>query len=102
MQKLIPVEDAKTLMNQARDWGVWRWLMEKGRVRSAADRANDALGELEEKVKAAWGGDLKKAYRELEAQAALNGNAKAKRQSEKAEEEVKNVSPELKLAVQKV
>ena len=26
MQKLIPVEEAKALMNEAIDWSVWRWL----------------------------------------------------------------------------
>jgi hypothetical protein len=34
MQKLTPVEDAKTLFNEARDWSMWRWLIEKKRARS--------------------------------------------------------------------
>jgi hypothetical protein len=102
MQKLIPVEEAKVLMNVAKDWGVWRWLMEKKRVRAAADRAVEALGNLEKKVKAHWGDDLKKAYRELEAQASLERNPRAKAQYQKAKEEAKNVDPQIKVAVRRV
>ena len=43
MRKLIPVEEAKALMNEAKDWGVWRWLTEKRRVRAAANAAVEAL-----------------------------------------------------------
>src|SRR6478672_11414747 len=66
MRKLVEVEEAKTLMNEARDWGVWRWLTEKRKVRAAADRAVDALNQLDAQVKASWSEDLVKAYRELE------------------------------------
>ena len=66
MRKLVEVEEAKTLMNEAKDWGVWRWLTEKRKVRTAADRAVDALNELDRQVKASWREDLVKAYRELE------------------------------------
>jgi hypothetical protein len=102
MQKLIPVEEAKVLMNEAKDWGVWRWLREKKRVREAADKAVDALGDLEKKVKASWSDDLKKAYRELEAQTAFNSNPRAKRQYEKAREEARSVDCKIKLAVRLV
>lgn len=61
MKKLARVEEAKALMSEARDWSVWRWLIEKRRVREAADRATEALGELEEKVKAGWSEELRKA-----------------------------------------
>lgn len=60
MRKLVPVEEAKALMNEALDWSVWRWLMEKRRVRETADRATEALGECERKVKAAWSEELRK------------------------------------------
>lgn len=102
MQKLAAVEEAKMLMNEAKDWGVWHWLMEKPRVRAAADQATEALGELEKEVKAGWDDDLKKAYRELEAQASVNGNARARRQYEKAKEEAIHVDPQIKLAVERV
>ncbi len=67
MRKLTEVEDAKALMTTAQDWGVWRWLLEKRRVRAAADAAWTALGEAAEKVKAAWSDDLRHAYEQLEA-----------------------------------
>ena len=102
MQKLVAVEEAKTLMNQAKDWSVWRWLMEKSKVRKAADTAVEALADLEKKVKAGWDDDLKKAYRELEAQANLETDTKAKRQYEKAKKEANGIDPKIKLAVRRV
>ena len=102
MHKLTEVEEAKTLMNEAKDWGVWHWLMEKRRVRAAADQANASLGELEKQVKAGWDDDLKKAYREAQALASVNGNAKGRRQYEKAKEEASHVDPEVKLAAERV
>lgn len=102
MQKLAEVEEAKALMNEAKDWGVWKWLWEKGRVRATADRAVDALEEAEERVKASWNAEQKKAYRELETLASLNGNGKGKRQYEKAKEEAKNIDPETKHEVERV
>jgi hypothetical protein len=54
MHKLVPVEDAKTLFNEAKDWSVWRWLTEKKHARTTADAAWEALETCEEKVKAAW------------------------------------------------
>ena len=71
-------------------------------MRTTSDRAVDALADLEKKVKASWNDDLKKAYRELEAQASLDSNPRSKRQREKAKQEGKNVDPEIKRAVQRV
>ena len=102
MQKLIPVEEARALMNEAKDWSVWRWLTERRRVREAADRATAALNEAERKVKASWSDDLKKAYREAELEASVNGNPRVKRQYEKAKEEAQGVDPEIKVAARKV
>ena len=102
MQKLIPVEEAKELMNVAKDWGVWRWLTEKKRVRAAADRADEALDTLREKVHAGWNDDLKKAYRELEALTTFEEDPKTKRQYDKAREEAKNVDPQIRLVAQRV
>jgi hypothetical protein len=62
MHKLAPVEDAKTLFNEARDWSVWRWLIEKKRARSTADAAWEALEACEEKVKAGWSEEWREAY----------------------------------------
>jgi hypothetical protein len=63
MRKLAAVEEAKSLFNEAKEWGVWRWLTEKKKARSAADAAWAALEEYEKEVKHAWNDDLKKAYR---------------------------------------
>lgn len=102
MRKLAAVEEAKELFNEAKDWGVWRWLLEKRRVRAAADVANGTLDEAEASVRAGWSEDLKRAYRELEIEASVNGNRRARRQLEKAKEEAKDVSPEIKLVAAQV
>ena len=102
MQKLVEVEEATELMNAAKEWSVWRWLMEKGRVRATADRAVEALNEQEKKVKAAWDDDHRKAYRELEAEAALEINPRAKRQLEKAKHEAAGIDAKIKLTVRRV
>lgn len=62
MRKLPQVEEAKTVMREAMEWSVVRWLKEKRRVRQLADRANDALDELDREVKARWPEELKAAY----------------------------------------
>jgi hypothetical protein len=102
MHKLEPVEEAKTLFEEAKGWGLWGWLTEKRRVRQAADLAWEALDECEGKVKASWSDDIQKAYRESEAQAAANADGRAKRSYEKAREEAKDVDPEIKTAVQRL
>lgn len=102
MQKLIAVEEARRLMNEGKEWSIWRWLFEKKKVRAIADAGTAALDEAEKKVKAAWSGDLKKAYRELDAQAAALHNPRTRRQYEKVKEDAKDVNPALKLAVQRV
>ena len=102
MQKLKAVEEAKTLFEEAKDWGVWRWLTEKRRARETADAAWAALDECEKKVRASWSEELKKADRELAAAAAADGNGRAKRSYEKAKEEAKDVDPALKAAMQRL
>ena len=103
MQKIILVEEAKALLQEGTSWGVWRWLTEKRRVREAADRGTAALDDLENKVKSSWSDDLKKAYSELVAEAALEeGGGTAKRRYEKARKEAENVDPKVKLAVARV
>ena len=102
MQKLIEVEEATALMEEAKEWSVWRWLLHKPRVRASADRAVDALGEEEKRVKAFWSDDLKKAYRELEAQQAFEKSPRSKQRYQRAKEEAKDVAFQIKQAVQKV
>ena len=96
MRKLEAVEAAKALLNEAKEWSTWRWLMEKKRVRTAADLAWEALEEVEKGVKASWSDDLRKAYRELQAAANCNGKPATTQLYEKARQEAKDVDPELK------
>jgi len=49
-------------MTQGMEWGVWKWITEKKRVRVVADQATDALNAAEMKVKEAWPEELKLAY----------------------------------------
>lgn len=65
MRKLTAVENARAIMTEGTRWGVWKWTMEKKRVRETADEARAALDELEKKVKATWSDDLKQAYNQL-------------------------------------
>jgi hypothetical protein len=102
MQKLPPVEEAKALFAEAKEWGVWRWLTEKRRARETADAAWAALDEYEKKMKESWSDDIRKAYRELEALSAANADGRAKRSYEKAREEASDIDDDTKAAVRKV
>lgn len=62
MRKLPEVEEARAIMTQGMDWGVWKWLTEKKHVRKLADIATDALNAAEAKVKEGWPEELKQAY----------------------------------------
>src|SRR5215468_230755 len=99
MEKLIPVEEAKALFTEAQDWSLWRWLKDKKKARAAGNAATEAFDTLDKKIKDSWAEDLKKAYRELEAEAAADGNAKSRRQYEKAKEEARDIDAKIKLAV---
>lgn len=88
MKKLPAVEDARAVMTQGTEWGVWKWLTEKKRVRTIADQARATLDDVEMKVKLTWSDDLKVAYNQLVAQ---NGDAKqARRQSHDKKKETAN------------
>jgi hypothetical protein len=62
MRKLPEVEEARSIMKLGMEWGVWKWLTEKKRVRRIADRATEALDDAEMKVKQGWSEELKQAY----------------------------------------
>jgi SOS response regulatory protein OraA/RecX len=68
MKKLEAVEEARAIMTLGMDWGVFKWLMEKPKVRKIADRATEALNNAEDKVKATWSDELKLAYNYLATQ----------------------------------
>jgi hypothetical protein len=67
MHKIPEVEFAIALMTEAHGWSLWRWLLDKGKVRKAANEANAALKAAEEKVIAGWNEDMKKVYSDLSA-----------------------------------
>ncbi len=102
MHKIPEVENAWAIMNEASDWGVWRWLTEKKRVREAADRATAALAEANRKVKQAWSEELKKAYAESEAEAAAESDPKMRRRYQKAKEDARDVDAKVKAAAKRV
>jgi len=62
VRKLSAVENARNIMTQGTEWGVWKWLTEKKRVREAADQARAALDALEKEIKSTWSEELKLAY----------------------------------------
>lgn len=64
MGKLAEVEEAKTVMTEAIEWSVIRWLREKKRVRKIADRANAFLDRRLDETRARWDKQLLAAYRE--------------------------------------
>jgi len=102
VKRLAPVEEAKALLTEAADWSVWRWLTEKRRVRETADIGTATLDQFDEEVKAAWGDDLRKAYREVEAQAAFDADPTNKRRYEKARDEARDIDPKIKAAAKRV
>jgi hypothetical protein len=82
MKKIAEVEQAKTIMVEAQEWGIWRWLTEKRKVRLAADSCNDALARTEKRVLESWPDEMRAAYDEL---AAENGSAKKRHKKIDAE-----------------
>ena len=72
MKKLEAVETSRAIMTQGMEWGVFKWLLEKPKVRKIADKATAALNDCEDKVKATWSDDLKRAYNYIATQ---NGEA---------------------------
>jgi hypothetical protein len=62
MRKLDAVEEARAIMTQGLERGVFKWLLEKRKARIIADKATAALNDAEDKVKATWSDELKRAY----------------------------------------
>lgn len=81
MKKLSAVEDARAIMKEGMEWGVWKWLTEKKRVRTIADQARAALDEQEMRVKQTWPDEYKLAYNDLVAE---NGSSKRPRKGAKS------------------
>jgi len=99
MRKLTEVEEAKTLMTEAINWSVMKWMTEKKRVRRVADQANAALDELDRSVKERWSHEKKTAYDELTRE---NGeNSKSRRPAVASSKSV-SPSPEIRQFVRQV
>ncbi len=98
MKKLPAVEEARAIMTEGMEWGVWKWLMEKKRVREIADHARTALDELEIQVKLKWPDEYKLAYNELVGE---NNNTKQRRKTAKhhAAEKTGKSDPKIVAAV---
>lgn len=76
MRKLEAVEESRAIMTQGMEWGIFKWLLEKPKVRKVADRATEALNDAEDKVKATWSDELKLAYNFLATQDGENDKGK--------------------------
>ncbi len=83
-------------MTEGMDWSVWRWLLEKNRVREIADRATAALERANKKVKATWSNELKTAYDELVSQDLTH------RREKSLAKEGPTIAPEIKLWAKQV
>ena len=101
MRKLPAVETARAIMTEGMDWGVWKWLMEKKRVRAIADEARAALDDLEMKVKETWPNEYKIAYNQLvaEDESPKRGRKQAK---DKKKDDPQNLDPKVLAAVKRV
>lgn len=101
MKKLAAVEDARAIMTEGMEWGVWKWLLEKKRVREIADRARAALDDLEMEVKLTWSDDLKIAYNQLVAE---EGDTRAARPQAKSGKSVRSndMDPKSLAAVKRI
>ncbi len=89
MRKLPAVENARAIMAEGMEWGAFRWMTEKKRVRTKADEARAALDELEKKVKSTWRDDLKTAYNHLLSE---NGSGKRTRKNGAAGKKAKSAN----------
>jgi hypothetical protein len=99
MRKLEAVEEARAIMTRGLEWGVFKWLMEKRKVRIIADKATAALNDAEDKVKAIWSDELKRAYNYL---ATHNGDASNGKHRAKSKAAAKPSDPELLAIAQRV
>ena len=98
MKKLEAVEESRAIMTAGKEWGVFKWLMEKRKVRIIADKATAALNEAEDSVKATWSDELKRAYNYLATQ---DGDAGKGKKGAKAKEDAK-FDPEILAIAKKV
>ena len=90
MKKIPEFEEAKAIMTAAQEWGIWRWLTEKRKVRLAADTCNEALARAEKRVIESWPEEMRAAYDDMVAE---QGGKKRKG---------KKIDPEVMATVRKI
>jgi hypothetical protein len=96
MRKLPEVQQAKELMNDAINWSVFTWMLEKSRVRETADQANAALDRLERATKARWSDEVKAEYKKL------SGKTGAAQGQQKEQQQSQTSDHQLRLLIEKV
>lgn len=94
MKKIPAVEEARDIMKQGMEWGVWKWLTEKKRARGLADKARAALDDLEMKTKLQWSDEYKIAYNNLVKE---NGATKRTRKGAKTDKVQATEKPDPKV-----
>ena len=99
MRKLPAVEEARVVMRQGMEWGMFRWLAEKRRVRQIADRATAALDEATDKVIANWSEELTQAYEELVEKDKKDSRSKSKAKGNSIAPEIKALAADVKAAL---
>jgi hypothetical protein len=102
MKQLESVEEAKALLTVAKDWSILKWLTDKKRVRTIADRGTSALDDLEKSVKSSWPEELRLAYEELAAPVSADDDPFAAAEYEFARQQAENVPEKFKAAARKV
>lgn len=96
MRKLPEVQQAKELMNEAMNWSVFTWMLEKSRVRETADQANAALDRLERATKARWSDEVKAEYKKR------SGKTGAAPGQQKGQQQLQTSDPQIRLLIEKV
>jgi hypothetical protein len=94
MRKLSAVEDARAIMTQGMDWGMWKWMLEKKTVRGIADKARATLDDVEMRVKLTWSDELKIAFNQLVEE---DGNSKRSGRRAKDDKRVKSQNADAKI-----
>jgi hypothetical protein len=97
MRKPAEVQEAKELMKEAMEWGTFKWLFEKTRVRQTADRANEALDRLERSVKAGWSDEAKASFKKLSTKS--RGST---RRQQKEEQQPTSTDPEIIILLEQI
>jgi hypothetical protein len=100
MKKFVEVEAAKTLMTEALNWSVIKWIAEKKRVRKTADKANNILWATQKTLKDSWSEELISAYDALTARtgAPSSDRQRPARQTTAVDAEINRLAKALKQA----